>query len=90
MNSPFLERVSCAIILTMSSFFLGFPSLLGADEIDYQRDIQPILSERCAHCHGVDEATREGGLRLDLRQMLYGGAILASPPSCQVNRMTVN
>ncbi len=73
-NSPFLQRVSCAFVLTMSSFGLGLPSLSGADEIEYQRDIQPILSERCAHCHGVDEATREGGLRLDSREgALRGG-----------------
>ncbi len=63
----------------MSSLGLGLPSLLGADEIDYQRDIQPILSERCAHCHGVDEATREGGLRLDLRQSALRGGDSGEP-----------
>ncbi len=42
-------------------------------------DIQPILSERCAHCHGVDEATREGGLRLDLRQSALRGGDSGEP-----------
>jgi len=31
------------------------------DKVDYARDIQPILSENCYHCHGPDENTREEG-----------------------------
>ncbi len=44
-----------------------------AQPVDYQRDVQPILAEYCAHCHGVDEATREGGLRLDTREAALRG-----------------
>ncbi len=36
--------------------------------VDYRRDIQPILSNYCYHCHGPDTASREAGLRLDLRE----------------------
>src|SRR5580658_8370197 len=32
-------------------------------QIDFGRDIQPILARRCFACHGPDKA--EGGLRLD-------------------------
>jgi len=46
---------------------------LQADDIDFKRDIAPILEDRCWDCHG--EYEQEGELRLDLRsKMLRGGA----------------
>ncbi len=47
-------------------------SVAVADDVEFQRDIAPILEERCWHCHGEDE--QESNLRLDLRaKMLRGG-----------------
>lgn len=56
------------------SFFLALVTFLGsavfattwAQEVDFQRDIRPILSNHCFKCHGP--ALSEGGLRLDLRE----------------------
>ncbi len=39
----------------------------GAEPLDFNRDIRPILSENCFVCHGPDTAHQEAGLRLDLR-----------------------
>ncbi len=33
--------------------------------IDFDRQIRPILSDKCYACHGPNEESREGGLRLD-------------------------
>ncbi len=38
-----------------------------APPIDFNRDIQPILSENCYHCHGPDAKAREAKLRLDTK-----------------------
>ncbi len=39
----------------------AFPVL--ATDVDFVRDVQPILSQHCFECHGAD--TQESGLRLD-------------------------
>ena len=42
-------------------------AVLPAASVDFGREVQPLLSDRCFACHGPDEAQRQAGLRLDLR-----------------------
>jgi hypothetical protein len=45
--------------------------------IRFNKDIRPLLSEYCFACHGPDSGSREGDLRLDLRDFaVESGAIV--------------
>ncbi|MCA9030362.1 MAG: PSD1 domain-containing protein [Planctomycetaceae bacterium] len=57
-------RISCL----MGMLLTGFSLVAAESDIQFNRDIRPILAEHCLHCHGPDEKTREGELRLDDEQ----------------------
>ncbi|MHC5539559.1 PSD1 and planctomycete cytochrome C domain-containing protein [Singulisphaera rosea] len=45
---------------------VSVPLAVAGEEIQYNRDVRPILSETCFRCHGPGD--RKAGLRLDLRE----------------------
>ena len=58
---------------------LVVPLCVGAagNDISFNRDVLPILSNNCFLCHGPDKGTREAGMRLDIREgALADGLIL--------------
>ena len=59
----------CLGIHLALGIFLPSPCL--AEELDFNRDVRPILSDKCFFCHGPDSKHREAGLRLDIAEGAY-------------------
>ncbi|NNJ25417.1 DUF1553 domain-containing protein [Alienimonas chondri] len=39
-----------------------------AEAVSFNRDVRPILSDRCFHCHGPDASNQDSPFRLDTRE----------------------
>src|SRR5215471_10454858 len=39
----------------------------GYAQVQFNRDIRPIMAETCFRCHGPDKSSRMAGMRLDIR-----------------------
>ena len=78
---PRVRLTSLRAVLLFSALFAipgqaqnnpsGIEALPGPGKLDFKRDIQPILSGRCWHCHGSGQAS--GGLRLDRAELALKG-----------------
>ncbi len=50
----------------LPSLIALFVTATARSEVDFAREVAPILSNHCFACHGPDAAQRKAGLRLDL------------------------
>jgi hypothetical protein len=57
-------------ILSLFSLFSACLQLAGEGKqtVSFNRDIRPILSSKCFHCHGPSEKSRKAKLRLDVQE----------------------
>ncbi len=68
-------------------------ALAQSEKLSYNRDVRSILSGKCFKCHGPDENSREGDLRLDERaEAVEFGVIVPGDPdqSSLIERITTD
>ena len=78
-------------LLTLSLLTLSLCSSSMAEPVRFNRDVRRILSDNCFKCHGMDENTREAGLRLDqaedAQRVLDSGATAIVPGNLKASEL---
>ena len=62
----------------------AFAATTATKKLDFNRDVRPILSDLCFHCHGPDDKQRKGALNYDQAYedaALEAEKLLAARPS---------
>ncbi|MBY0504212.1 MAG: DUF1553 domain-containing protein [Bryobacteraceae bacterium] len=84
----------CLLVVFFTGVAIAAP-VSNPAKVSFQRQIRPLLSENCFHCHGPDAGTRMAGLRLDTREGAFaerkpGPALVAGQPEASRLWLRVN
>ena len=61
----FCERSKNYALSLILACWSGIAVTVESTEVSYNRDVRPILSDRCYHCHGPDATNQDSEFRLD-------------------------
>src|SRR3954470_12739800 len=61
-------------LLAVSLLLLGGRAAAADKPLDFNRDVRPILTDKCFACHGPDPKHRKAKLRLDTREGAHESA----------------
>jgi len=78
-----MYKMSKIVVRRIVTFALAITPLgisSATDPVDFNRDIRPILSDRCFKCHGPDAKKVEGDLRLDIEASAKEFAVAPGDP----------
>lgn len=93
LNRKNQDLIACSkrlLVLMSLIFMVGFDS--AAESISFNRDIRPILSDRCFACHGPDAENQSSDFRLDTREHAvadlggYFGIVPGKPEQSELHK----
>ena len=81
-----VSQIMARIISLLATVFLC--SMASGEQLDFARDIRPVLSDACYHCHGPDAKARKAKLRLHDRAAAIESGVLTDGE--MLHRLTSN
>lgn len=72
-----MNRILAINLMLVVNLFGSRQIRVGAADVDFLRDVRPILEQRCYDCHGPTK--QKSGLRLDIRSSAFTGGAAWGP-----------